>query len=271
MLSAAVLHASWHALVKTGDNQLTVLAGMSLVAALCAAVVLPFVPLPPPSVWLVLFVSLFLHSGYRFSLAQAYAHGDLSQAYPLGRGFVPIFATAIGFLTLGQTPSPSQLVGTVIVSAGVSWIAGDAVRQLQGRLILAAAGVGITVAGYSVLDAYGARASGNWLSFTAWLIVLDSGSFVALMACVRGRQLWGELADMRQRVSVAGILGVISFAIFIWALSRSSVGAVAALRETSILFATLIGMTFYGEERVFRRIAAAVMIMLGIVLISISG
>jgi drug/metabolite transporter (DMT)-like permease len=268
---AAVLHASWHALVKTADDQLTVLAGMSLVATVCAALVLPFVALPPPSVWLVLFVSLFLHSGYRFSLAQAYAHGDLSQAYPLGRGFVPIFATIIGFWTLRQTPSSGQLAGTIIVSAGVTWLASDAVRTLQGRLILAAAGVGVTVAAYSVLDAYGAQASGNWLSFTAWLIVLDSGSFFVLMACVRGKRLWGELVDMRQRVSVAGVLGVISFGIFIWALSRSSVGAVAALRETSILFATLIGMTFYGEERVFRRIAAAVLITLGIVVIAISG
>jgi drug/metabolite transporter (DMT)-like permease len=270
MLSAAVLHASWHALVKSADDQLAVLAGMGLVAAAFAVALLPFVAWPPASVWPVLALTLFLHSGYRFSLARAYKYGDLSQAYPLGRGLVPLFAAFLDFWALGQTPSPGQFLGIVTVSAGVIWLASEAIRALQGKLVLAAAGVGLTVAGYSVLNAYGARASESWLSFAAWLIVLDSGSFFILMYAVRGKGLLVALTAMRGRTLTSGLLGVSSFAVFIWALSRSPVGAVAALRETSILFATLIGMSLYQEKHLFSRLAAAVIIMVGIVLIVVS-
>ncbi|MEA2879155.1 MAG: hypothetical protein QOF14_4351 [Hyphomicrobiales bacterium] len=269
MLSAAALHASWHALVKSSDNQLTMLTGMSLVATAIAALFLPFVALPPPAVWPVLAVSLLFHSGYRFSLAQAYAHGDLGAAYPLARGLVPILAMGIGFWVLGQTPPTGQLAGVVVVSTGVCWLASEAVRAFQGKLLFAAAGAGIAVAGYSVLDSYGVRLSGDWLSFTVWLIVIDSGSFVVLMFILRGRRLWDELGAVRERTLLSGLLGVLSFAVFLWALSRGPVGAVTALRETSILFAVLIGMALYREKRAFHRCAAAALIIAGVVLIAV--
>ncbi|MEA2874504.1 MAG: hypothetical protein QOH67_4652 [Hyphomicrobiales bacterium] len=270
MLCAAALHASWHALVKSSDDQLTVLTGMSLVAALVAALFLPFVALPPAAVWPVLALSLFFHSGYRFSLAQAYTHGDLGAAYPLARGLVPIVTMAIGVWALGQIPSHGQLAGVVVISTSVCWLALEAVRQFQGKLLLAAAGAGAMVAGYSVLDSYGVALSGDWLSFTVWLIVIDSGSFVLLMFLLRGRALGSELAAVRQRTLLSGLLGVLSFAVFIWALSRGPVGAVTALRETSVLFAVLIGMVLYRERRGLRRLSAAALVVAGVMLIAIS-
>jgi drug/metabolite transporter (DMT)-like permease len=268
MLCAAALHASWHALVKSSDNGLTVLTGMSLVATVVAAIGLPFVAVPPAVVWPVLGVSLLFHFAYRFCLAQAYAHGDLGAAYPLARGLVPIFAMVVGIWALGQTPMVGQLVGVSVVSAGVCWLASEAVRKLQGRLLLAAAGVGIAVAGYSILDSYGVRLSESWLSFTLWLIVVDSGSFVVLMFILRGRPLWDELGAMRGRTVTSGLLGVLSFSVFLWALSRGPVGPVAALRETSVLFAVLIGMALYREKRAIHRFAAALLIIGGVVLIA---
>jgi drug/metabolite transporter (DMT)-like permease len=264
MLCAAALHASWHALVKSAGDQLTVLAGMGLVAATVALAALPFVALPPPSIWPILAISIVLHSGYRFSLAQAYARGDLSAAYPLARGLVPIVATAISVWALGEFPSAAHLLGIIIISVGVTWLASEAVRKVQGKLLLAVAGAGLTVAGYSVLDAYAARASASWLSFTTWLIALDSGIFFLVLWVLRGNRLWTELAAMRDRTIMSGLLGVVSFAIFIWALSRSPVGAVTALRETSVLFATLIGIIIYREARAMHRIVASVIITLGI-------
>ena len=268
MLCAAALHASWHALVKSSDNQLTVLTGMSMVATVAAVIGLPFVAFPPAAVWPVLGASLLFHSGYRFCLAQAYAHGDLGAAYPLARGLVPLFATGVGVLALNQTLSPGQLLGVIVVSAGVCGLTIEAVRKLQGRLLLAAAGVGIMVTGYSVLDSYGVRLAGNWLSLTLWLITVDSGSFVALMFIIRGKPLWNELSAIRERTLVSGLLGVLSFVVFLWALSRGPVGAVTALRETSVLFAVLIGMALYREKRAFHRFAAAFLIIGGVVLIA---
>src|SRR4051812_25802043 len=143
MLAAAVLHATWHSLVKSGDSGLMVLTGMCLVSAVAAGAVLPFVTVPPASVWPVLAGSILLHSGYRLSLVQAYAHGDLSQAYPLARGLVPLFATVLAFMVMGQLPAGGQLVGIGIVSLGLIGLAAETLRDgVRSRLLLAAAAAG---------------------------------------------------------------------------------------------------------------------------------
>jgi hypothetical protein len=105
MLMAALLHAGWHSLVKSGADQMVTLAGMGTVASVAALAALPFVSLPPPAVWPVLAASVALHVGYKLCLARAYAYGDLGEAFPLARGMVPLFATAIALTTLGQVPS----------------------------------------------------------------------------------------------------------------------------------------------------------------------
>src|SRR5665647_242997 len=109
MLLAGVLHASWHSLVKYGGDQILVLAGMGLVAAAIAACALPFLPVPSGLVWPIIAGSVFLHVGYKLALARSYVFGD--QAYPLSRGFVPLFSTAVAFTLLAQLPSANQILG----------------------------------------------------------------------------------------------------------------------------------------------------------------
>jgi drug/metabolite transporter (DMT)-like permease len=270
MLAAAVLHASWHSLVKSGSHGLAVLTGMCLVSALAAACVLPFVSPPPSSVWPILLLSIVLHSGYRLCLAQAYKHGDLSQAYPMARGMVPLIAAAFAIPLLRQVPTPGELLGIVIISAGLLALAGESFsRKMPGQLLAAAALAAAAVASYSTVDAYGIRTSGDWISYTAWLIALDSGIFFVVVCLVGGRPMLQALADQQVRTLISALLGLVSFCVFLWALSRSPVGAVSALRETSILFATLIGMGFHGDRRSALRIVAALLITAGIVVIAV--
>jgi len=270
MLLAAVLHASWQALVKSGQSALNVLTGMCLVSAAVATAALPFVSVPPRGAWPVLGVSILFHSAYRVALARAYAHGDLSQAFPLARGFVPLFATVIAFITLGQLPAVGQLIGIAAISCGLLALALDSFLQggVRGRLLLAAGAAGLTVASYSVIDAYGTRVSGDWAAYTAWLVVLDSGSFFLAVWAITGHKLWSALDAERARTVISGLLGIGSFVVFLWALSRGPVGAVSALRETSILFATLIGVFLHGDKRSAIGLAAAPMIVIGIAAIA---
>ncbi len=270
MLAAAVLHASWHSLVKSGSHGLAVLTGMCLVSSLAATCVLPFVALPPSSVWPILLVSIVLHCGYRLCLAQAYKYGDLSQAYPMARGMVPVIAAALALPLLGQVPTPGEFLGIAIISAGLLALAGGSFgKRIPGQLLVAAALAATAVASYSAIDAYGIRLSGDWISYTAWLIALDSGIFFVVVCLVGGRPMLRALDDQRGRTLISALLGLGSFCVFLWALSRSPVGAVSALRETSILFATLIGIVVHGDRQSPLRIGAAVMVTLGIVVISV--
>ena len=257
-------------MVKSGSNAIAALAGMGLVAASVSAIALPFLPIPSGPVWIVIVCALFLHAGYKLALARSYALGDLGQAFPLARGFAPLFATAIAFVLLGEIPTIGQLIGIAVVSAGVIWLAVDSIRgDIDRRIFLATLAAGLTVAGYSTLDAYGARLAGTWASFTAWLIVIDSGCFLLLAYIMQGQKLWDELWLYRGRTVMSGLLGFLSFSTFLWALSRSPVGGVSALRESSVLFATTIGMVFLGERCSAHRIGAAALIVIGLATIAV--
>ncbi len=270
MLTAGLLHASWHSLVKSGENGITILAGMGAVAGTCAAAALPFVPFPAANVWPVLLLSIGLHIVYKLCMASAYARGDFGKAFPLARGMVPLFATLIAFVGLGQVPSLHQWTGVVLASCGLLLLALD---RLQGRtrwpLLIAAASAGAAVASYSVVDAYGTRLSGNWFGFTAWLIMLDSFAFLALSRMLRGPVLWSELVTARLRVVVSGVLGLLSFCVFLWALSRNPVGTVTTIRETSVLFAMAIGVLLHGETLSWRRLNGAIAILLALIVIAL--
>ena len=137
-------------------------------------------------------------------------------------------------------------------------------------MLLAGGGAGLAVAGYSALDAYGIRLHRDWAGFTAWIVVLDNVTFLAYCRWQRGRALWGDLMGMRQRILVSGGLGLTSFVVFLWALGRSPVGPVVAVRETTILFAMLFGALVYREALTARRLVGGVFIIAGVALISVA-
>lgn len=252
LLSAAVLHSSWHAMVKVSGDKMVSLAGMNVVSTLAGLVLLPFVPLPPPVVLAVLAGSVVLHNGYKLALARLYQLGDLSVGYPVARGMAPVFAALMALVLLGEVPGPGQLVGIVLVSAGLVCLATGQGRPSAAALAVALV-ASLSVAGYSVVDAWGVRLAGDWLGFTSWLLVLDGASFVFLTNWLRRGQLWRALALAPGRTLTTGLLGIASFAVFVWALGASHVGGVSALRETSVVFAALIGVVVLKERLSLQR------------------
>jgi drug/metabolite transporter (DMT)-like permease len=270
MLCAGLLHASWHSLVQSGQSRITIIAGMGAVAGICATAALPFVPLPPPPIWPVLLLSVGLHIAYKLCLVGAYGRGDFGQVFPLARGTVPLFATLIALIGLRQVPSINQCAGVALVSCGLLFLARDKLHgAARWPLLLGAAGAGATVAAYSVVDAYGTRLFGDWLGFTSWLIVLDSFAFLALSRILTGPVLWTELNASRSRVIVSGILGLLTFCVFLWALSRNPIGAVTTIRESSVLFAMTIGVLRHREPLSLRRLNGAILVLLALVVIAL--
>ena len=268
LLAASFLHAAWHALVKSSGDRVVALAGMNLVSGAVAIACLPFARLPSAGATLVIAASVLLHGSYKVALARLYAHADLSRAYPLGRGVTPIIAALLGIAFLGQVPGALSFCGIVLVSVGVAGLAFEGKATASLAVLGIALLVGGTVACYSVLDAYGIALNGDWLGFTAWLIACDSVAFVAYaLATRKGAALAGWRRD-RGRVLASGTLGVASFGIFMWALGRAPVGAVSALRETSILFAAALGALALKERMTPLRYLSATAVMLGIAAIS---
>lgn len=267
VLAASLLHASWHALVKSSGDRVVALAGMNLVSGAAALALLPFVRVPTLAAMVVIGFSVVLHGAYKVALAELYGRADLSQGYPLARGMTPIVATLLGLAFLGETPAGWRIAGIVAIAAGIALLFFErGARPLTSGSLAAALAVGTTVAAYSVLDAFGVRLNGDWLGFTAWLVACDSVAFVAYALLARE----GAAATWRAawaRTLVSGVLGVVAFGVFMWALGRAQVGPVTALRETSIVFAAVIGAVLLKEPMTRARYAALAIVMAGTVAI----
>ena len=266
VLGAGLLHASWNALLKSapgGDALLdtaTVVAG----SALWGLAVVPFVPLPNPAAWPYMAASAAIHFGYYLTLAQAYRIGDLSFAYPLMRGSAPLLVAVLGVVFLAELPSVPTALGIVLISLGIVSIAFVGRRRHPPAAAYWAFANAALIALYTLVDASGARSSGNAASYVAWLIFLESIPFLAWIAARRGRSAVRYVRASAARGLVGGACSLAAYGIVLWAMTRAPVAAVAALRETSVLFAALMGTLWLKEGFGLPRVAGAASVVLGI-------
>ena len=269
VLAAALMHAGWNAMLKGSSDVLLKTAAIVAAAGLLMAPFVIVVPLPSPAAWPYLLASVVTHIAYYFFMINAYRIGDLTLAYPLMRGVAPVITAVLGMVFLREAPPATGWIGIALISSGVivlSWRPGVAASgQHQGRAIgfaLANAGV---IAGYTIIDGIGARLSGNAWSYIVWLFVLDGFPFTFWILATRRRAFLEFLAAQPVRSLVAGALSAGAYAISVWAMTRAAVALVAALRETSVLFAALLGARLLGEAIGPRRWIAIGAVLIGVV------
>jgi len=266
VLGAGFLHAGWNALLKSspgGDALLdtaTVVAGSSL----WGLAVVPFVPLPATAAWPYMATSAVIHFGYYLTLAQAYRTGDLSFAYPLMRGTAPLIVALLGIAFLRELPTAPMALGIVLISLGIVSIAFVQRRKHPASAAYWAFANAALIAVYTLVDATGARASGNAASYVSWLIFLEGLPFLVWVVARRGQVAVRYLRSSAMRGFVGGAFSLAAYGIVLWAMTRAPVAAVAALRETSVLFAALMGSLWLKEGFGLPRLAGAVSVVLGI-------
>jgi drug/metabolite transporter (DMT)-like permease len=266
VLAAAFLHASWNALVRGGSDPLkTSFAVAGGGALLCLPVAL-FLPLPAPASWPYLIVSGVIHVAYFIVLGLAYRKADLSVAYPLMRGGAPLFTTLLAIVWLGDPVTTGGIGGVVLVSLGIVGLAGDALlkRGMSGPTALIIATMIAIVVAYTLADGQGARLSGSPASYVTWGFALDAIMLAPFMIW----QLKGDFGALVREHAWRGLLGgglsAMSYGIALWAMTKAPIGVVAALRETSVLFAILLGAVFLKERLGPARVLAALLIVAGI-------
>jgi len=266
VLGAGFLHAGWNALLKSspgGDALLdtaTVVAGSSL----WGLAVVPFVPLPAAAAWPYMATSAVIHFGYYLTLAQAYRTGDLSFAYPLMRGTAPLIVALLGIAFLRELPTTPMALGILLISLGIVSIAFVQRRKHPATAAYWAFANAALIAVYTLVDATGARASGNAASYVSWLIFLEGLPFLVWVVARRGKVAVRYLRSSTTRGLVGGAFSLAAYGIVLWAMTRAPVAAVAALRETSVLFAALMGSLWLKEGFGLPRLAGAVSVVLGI-------
>jgi drug/metabolite transporter (DMT)-like permease len=265
VLFAALLHASWNAWIKGGDDRYLSIQRMSAGQSVLAALLLPFFPLPEAHVWPWIAASAALHTGYKIFLINAYERGDLSQVYPLARGTAPLIVAVAGLLLLGEVPPPLRLAAVLAIGAGILLMATGRGR-LSGTALLLALGTAAFTASYTIVDGLGARLSGNASAFILWAIAIDGPLMLAYGAVARGPASLGPVRTGWRQGLAAGATSAGAYWIVVWAFTQAPLALVAALRETSVLFAMLIAAVFLREKITATRWAAAGLILTGLVL-----
>jgi len=270
VLLAALLHASWNAMIKGGGD---VLLDTAVIVAGAGLVSLPFlflVPIPAAASWPYIGTSVAIHIAYYYLMINAYRSGDLSLVYPLMRGVAPLITGVLGIFTLRELPGVFNWVGMLMISAGVIALALRSVHHSPSRR---AVGFALTnalvIAIYTIVDGTGARLAGDAWAYIVWLFVLDAIPFTAYMAIRHRAEFVDALHRRRVRGLVGGALSAAAYAISVWAMTKAPVALVASLRETSVLFATLIGTRLLKEHLTPRRWAGVAAVLVGVILLKV--
>jgi drug/metabolite transporter (DMT)-like permease len=267
ILSAALLHATWNAILRGGADRLWSITIMCATAAVVALPFLFFLALPARASWPCIGLSAALQVAYCLFLVRAYREGGLAQVYPIARGTSPLLVTLGAVFVAGERLTPVALAGVALVSLGIMALAFEKARP-AARSTLAAITTGVFIAAYTLTDGVGARLSGHAQSYTAWLFLVQGGAMPIVYVALRGRLVLPLRQVETWKVLAGGVFGLLSYGVVIWALTLAPMGQVSALRETSILFAAVIGVVFLKEKLTLPRTIAAVMIAGGAIALS---
>lgn len=270
VIGAGALHAVWNAITKQLPDRLMVFAWIGVASTIAGGVVLSLTGLPAPvAIWFAI-ASAAIHVGYDLALMNSYRLGAFNQTYPIARGTSPLIVAVGAYFLAGEHLSAVALTGILTLAAGLAGLALSAGRltRQDAPAVGAAVLTGLTIAAYTLVDGIGVRRAGDPWAYTALLFALQGPPLTIAAAIRRPASAWRDRHTIRRGL-LAGVLCVAAYGIVLWAQTRAPLAEVAAIRETSVVFGALIGLMALGEDFGKRRVAAALVIATGIVLIGI--
>lgn len=267
VLTGALLHAGWNALVKSSADKAMDTALIHVLCSILALPVLFVVGLPPAHVWPYILASLIIHVGYYMALAGALKHGELGLAYPLMRGTAPLLVALGSYFLLDEAIAAWGWLGIMLISSGVLMLGVSAGLLHHRKAVLFALSNAVLIALYTVVDAQGARESGQVAQYIALLFALDGWPFALLVFLRRKGQVWTYVRARWPLATVGAAASVGSYAIALWAMTVAPMALVASLRETSVLFAVALGAWLLKEPWTRWRILGAVSIVAGVIVL----
>ena len=272
VLGAAVLHATWNALVKVNGDRLVMIAIMMMTHVAVALLAILFVTLPTPESWPYIWASTALNTGYCVFLINAYRYGDLSHVYPISRGSAPLIIAVLSVAVVGETLSRQAGWSVVVIALGIMSLA--LTRGMAGfrepRAILYAVGTGVFIAGYTVVDGVGARLAESAPSYTFWVHLFNGIPITLLALYMRRGQVFVSVRKAWKVGVFGGIVSLSAYWIVIWAMTQAPIALVSAVRETSMVFAVLIGVVVLRERLDLARLVSMATTLIGTVMLKMS-
>ena len=269
VLLAAFFHATWNAFIKVDGDRFLFMAFMLAGSGIGALSTVPFLPLPDPESWPYIAFSVLLHQGYTVFLLLGYRFGDLSHVYPLARGSAPLVVALLSITLIGEQLSHHSLLAVVMMGVGIMSL--SLTRGAQNLrnpwAVFFALGTGLFIAAYTLTDGVGARLAGSAHSYAAWMLGLEWIPFVVFVLLKRKAQMLPQIGRVWKPAVLMGLMSLAAYWAVIWAMTVAPIALVAALRETSIIFAVLFGVLFLKERLSLVRLAATFTTLAGTILL----
>lgn len=267
VLLSAIAHAAWNALVKSAGDRMLTMVAIRTTGMMLGLIALPFVDWPAPESWKWLALTSVVMFAYYALLVRSYGVGDMSVVYPLARGLAPVLTTIAAFLAIGEALSTGQVVAVAMISLGIMALSfGAGASRAAVGFALA---TGVAVATYSFFAGLGVRTAGTVLGFQACLEVITGFGTFCYGAVVRRADLAAYVRRHGAIGLLAGVVAAAGFLAFLVAATSLPLGPVSAVRETSVIFGAVLGTIVLKEGFGVRRIAAAVLVTVGIVLLAV--
>ena len=269
VLFAALLHAGWNAMAKSGGTPEYSIASYQLVGALVCLPFLFVVPLPLVESWPMILVSVIVHNFYYYTLAKSYRAGDLSQMYPLFRGLAPVLVAIGAAVFANEWLSAGSMLGIGLISFGLISITllGGQFGKISPLALRWGLATSVLIAAYTVTDGLGVRAAGNSLSYILWLFALEPFP-ICLILLYADRAGWiGYMRNKPGKIILGGLASSSAYGLVIFALGLGSMAMVSSLRETSVIFAALIGSLVFRESFGRQRVFASILVACGVILL----
>ena len=269
VILAAFLHAIWNAMVKREDDKYFSLTAIVLGHVPISIVVIFLTPTLSIQSIPYIFASAIFLAGYEWCLLSAYRLEDYTKVYPIARGTAPIFIVILSLLLLNINISRFELIGILIISFGIIILGFQSIRTFKNySAIVYAVATGIFISCYSISDGFGGRLSNSPLNYTAWLMILNAIFFSILLKIMNMPRVPLKVLNEGKKIFfIGGTLSYIVYGTIVWAFTQAPVPLVAALRETSIIFALLIGTFFLKEKFTLLKVIATFVIFIGVALL----
>ena len=271
ILIAAVLHASWNAFIKNKGNGF---AKMTILATIIGVIVAPFtfvVGVPPLETCMYLAVSIIAHTMYMHSLTRAYQNEDFSVAYPFARGLAPLLTVIILLFFFNRSISINELIGIGIIILGILILFNAQKFKFNFKILISLLYFPVSIVFYTLVDAMGVKTADSTQQFIVWLFILIPIPMLVYSLANQKELIVSTFIENKYSLIVASIGSLTSYSLVLWAYTQAPIYYVASIRESSIIFASLIGLIFFKEKGLVRRLIAAFVLFIGVIMLELAS
>ncbi len=271
ILIAAVLHASWNAFIKNKGNGF---AKMTILATIIGLIVAPFtfvVGMPPLETCMYLGVSIIAHTMYMHSLTRAYQNEDFSVAYPFARGLAPLLTVIILLFFFNRSISTNELIGIGIIILGILILFNAQKLKINFKILISLLYFPVSIVFYTLVDAMGVKTADSTQQFIVWLFILIPIPMLLYSLANQKELVVSTFIENKYSLILASIGSLTSYSLVLWAYTQAPIYYVASIRESSIIFASLIGLIFFKEKGLVRRLIAAFVLFAGVIMLELAS